>query len=299
MASALSAVKKFPRLKTLVIVNPRSGRAARARDAVHAFAVAQGARVALTAHPRHASALAAAALREDCELVVAVGGDGTLNEVAAVLSGSPATLGLVPCGSGNGLGRHLGIHGPIARSLEILRTGRPRLIDTGLADGHPFFTAAGLGFEAEIAERFNRLTRRGFARYLTTSAQAFRDYASRPCTIEYEGNRTVVPTFTLAVGNCDQYGNHAIIAPGARVDDGLLDLTVVPPLTALNLAPLMWHLFRGTLDRVPTVFRLRAAAFTVERAAPGPIHTDGEVHHAPARVTFSLRPASLRILTPA
>lgn len=299
MASASSAVKKFPRLKTLVIVNPRSGRAARARDAVHAFAVAQGARIALTERPRHASALASAALREGCELVVAVGGDGTLNEVAAVLSGTPATLGLVPCGSGNGLGRHLGIHGSIAHSLEILRAGRPRLIDTGLADGHPFFTAAGLGFEAEIAERFNRLTRRGFARYLTTSAQAFHAYAPRLCTVEHGGVRTTVPTFTLAIGNCDQYGNNAFIAPGARVDDGLLDLTVIPPLTALNLVPLMWHLFRGTLDRVPTVFRLRAATFTVERTSPGPIHTDGEVHQAPARLTFSVRPASLRILTPA
>src|SRR5690606_3225308 len=111
-----------------------------------------------------------AALDDGCDLIVAVGGDGTMNEVATALVDTPATLGLVPCGSGDGLGRNLRIHGPVTRALEILHTGRPRAIDTGLAAGHAFFATAGLGFEAEIAQRFNQLDRRGFARYVSTSA---------------------------------------------------------------------------------------------------------------------------------
>lgn len=281
------------------IVNPRSGRAPAALPAVRAFAARHRAGVTLTTAPRHASVLARQALAEGCRVVVAVGGDGTLNEIASVLTGTDATLGLIPCGSGNGLGRHLGIHGSIARALAIVRLGHTRLIDTGLADGRPFFTAAGLGFEAEISARFNRLHRRGFARYLTTSAAAFVRYAPQPCIIEHAGTRTAFRTFTLVVGNADQYGNNSFIAPGARVDDGLLNLTAIPPLTLFNFAPLLWRLFRGTLAHDPTVLRLCGARFAVERPAPGPLHTDGEVHSAPARVEFAVQPASLRILAPA
>ncbi len=265
---------------------------------MRAFAAHHGAEVLFTERPRHASELAIAALRTGRELLVAVGGDGTLNEVAAVVTGTPATLGLIPCGSGNGLGRHLGIHGSVTRALAVLHTGQPRLIDTGLADGRPFFTAAGLGFEAEIATQFNRLTRRGFARYLTTSTAAYFGYAPQAHTIEHNGHRTVLRPFTLAVANSDQYGNNAYIAPGARVDDGLLDLTAIPSVTLLNGAPLLWRLFRKSLLQNRAVFHLRAANFAVERAAPGPLHTDGEVHPAPARVEFSVRPLSLRIMAP-
>ncbi|MEO6244018.1 MAG: diacylglycerol kinase family protein, partial [Opitutaceae bacterium] len=162
-------------MKTRFIVNPRSGRARRVLPEVCAHAARRSAEVLLTERARHASDLARRALDDGCELVVAVGGDGTMNEIAAVVSGTTATLGLVPCGSGDGLGRHLRIHGSVARALEILDHGRPRLIDTGIADGHPFFTAAGLGFEAEIAHRFNRLERRGFLRYLTTGAAVWRE----------------------------------------------------------------------------------------------------------------------------
>ena len=298
MASAPSAVKKFPRLKTFFIVNPRSGRATRALATVRAFAQTHGAALALTERPRHASELAARALTDGCELIVAVGGDGTLNEVASVLTATGATFGLVPCGSGNGLGRHLGIHGSIARALTILHTGRARLIDTGLADGHPFFTAAGIGFEAEISARFNRLTNRGFQRYLTTGASLLREWVPLDCTVAHAGLRERVRAFTLAVANGSQYGNNAHIAPGALLDDGLLDLAAVPPVTPLNAVPLLTRLFSGTLADASDVMLRRGARFVVERATAGLLHTDGETHHAGAHVEFTVRPASLRVMAP-
>ena len=285
-------------MQTRFIVNPRSGGAARALHRVQAFAKALGADVVLTTHPRHATELAARALDEGCGLIVAVGGDGTLNEVAASLVNTPATLGLVPRGSGNGLGRHLGIHGSVEHALEILRTGRPRLIDSGLADGRPFFTAAGLGFEAEVSAHFNRLTGRGFFRYLSTSAKLWRRHVPEECWIECDGRRVPARVFTLAVGNSDQYGNHALIAPGARVDDGLLDLTVVPPVTAWQALPLLARLFTGSLGHTRGVLRLQAARFVVGRPAPGLIHTDGETHSAGSRIEFTVRPGSLRVLAP-
>jgi len=230
---------------------------------------------------------------------VAVGGDGTLNEVAARLVGTAATFGLVPCGSGDGLGRHLGIHGSVEHALAVLDAGQPRLIDSGLADGHPFFTAAGLGFEADVAERFNRLVRRGFFRYLRTSAQLWREFVPAEVTIEHDGGRDRGRAFTLAVANSDQYGNQARIAPGARVDDGLLDLTLIPPVSLLRAIPMLRRLFNGSIDGGRGVLRLRSARFVVERPAPGLIHTDGETHAAGARVEFIVRPRSLRVLAPA
>jgi diacylglycerol kinase (ATP) len=283
-------------LKTRFIVNPRSGGVARAVAQVRAFASTHGAEVTLTTHPRHAIELAAQALAEGYELIVAVGGDGTLNEVAGCLVNTTATFGLIPCGSGNGLGRHLGIHGSTKHSLDILRTGRPRLIDTGLADGHPFFTVAGLGFEADVSARFNALTGRGFWRYLTTAAQLWRSYEPEQCWIEHDGHRTQARVFTLAVANSDQYGNHAIIAPGAHVDDGLLDLTAVAPVGVVRALPMLVRLFTGSVGRAAGVVRLQAERFVVERASPGMIHTDGETHRAGARVEFTIRPRSLRVL---
>ncbi len=222
-----------------------------------------------------------------------------MNEVAAVLIGTTATFGLVPCGSGNGLGRHLKIHGPVPRALQILLTGNPRLIDAGYADGHPFFTAAGLGFEAEIAHRFNQLRRRGFLRYLATSSRAFVAWRPEEYTILQGDARERRRAFTLAVANASQYGNNARIAPTARVDDGALDLCAVPPLSPWNALPLVARMFRGTLHRSPDMFFRRGERFVVERTAAGFLHTDGEVHTAGQRVEFSVRPASLRIMCPA
>jgi YegS/Rv2252/BmrU family lipid kinase len=285
-------------LKTCFIVNPRSGRATRALPTVRAFAAANGAEVVLTERSRHACELSLRAIDAGCELIVAVGGDGTMNEVASTLIDAPAALGLVPCGSGDGLGRHLGIHGSVEHALRILNSGTRRAIDVGYADGHPFFTAAGIGFEAHIAEKFNTLHARGFARYVSTSARAFLDWQPENYVVTIASERLDVRAFTLAVSNSDQYGNDAIIAPGARADDGLLDLCAIPSITVFNAAPLLLRLFHGSLDREPAVLLRRAAAFTVERSAPGPIHTDGEVHQAGTKIEFTIRPGALQIMAP-
>jgi YegS/Rv2252/BmrU family lipid kinase len=254
--------------------------------------------VLLTERSRHASELATRALTEGCELIVAVGGDGTMNEIASIVRHTPAILGMVPCGSGDGLGRHLGIHGTVARALGILHSGRPIVIDTAEADGHPFFTASGIGFEAEIAQRFNLLERRGFLRYLTTSAKALRTWQPQAYTIIHDGQRETFRTFTLAVANSAQYGNNALIAPAARVDDGKIDLCVVPPVGVLNALPLLLRLFNGTIDHARGVELRQSDHFIVEREGPGPLHTDGELHEAGSRIEFRVLPKSLRIMVP-
>lgn len=286
------------RCHTRFIVNPRSGRATDALAAVRAFAARTGAEVLLTEHRRHAHALALAAREDGCERVVAVGGDGTMNEVAAALVGSAVILGLVPCGSGDGLGRQLGLHGAVTHALRVLETGRPRVIDSGVADGHPFFTVAGLGFEALIAQRFNELVRRGFLRYLTTSTRAWWGEREHRYRITAGGNAIECSAFTLAIANACQYGNNALIAPRGRLDDGRIDLCAVPRPSLFSGLPLAIRLFTGSIDRGHRVTSLQAERFVIERESPGPIHTDGETHAAGTTLEFSVRPASLRVLVP-
>jgi YegS/Rv2252/BmrU family lipid kinase len=286
------------------IFNPCSGRNSRspwllARTRAFIAEHRLDATVALTDGPRAATALARRAVEDGCRLVVAIGGDGTMNEVAAALLDTDAALGLIPCGSGNGLARHLGIPLKIPAALANLLTGRPRLIDTGRINEHPFFCAAGLGFEARVASAFAAHPSRGLAGYLALSARAFWRHRTEVYHVRHARSRMTVPAFTLVAANADQYGNHAIIAPGARVDDGLLDLVAVPPLNSLHAVTLLCRLFCGTLDRDATVTHLRGAQFTIERPAPGLIHTDGEIHEAAAVLEIQARPRSLHVMVPA
>ncbi len=292
------------RVKARFIFNPHSGRNRRnpyLRDRAREFIAHEGwdATVVSTERPRHATELARRAVDDGCELVVAIGGDGTMNEVATALVHTPAVFGLIPCGSGNGLGRHLGIYRPGHGAFRTLATGRVLAIDTGLINSNPFFCAAGTGFEGLIASRFATLTSRGFLGYLRTSAQAWWSYQPEHYVIHHAGGVTPVEAFTLAVANSSQYGNNAYIAPGASVHDGLLDITAVPRISLFNAVPLLWRLFHGSIDRVATVTRLRGASFVIERTKPGWIHTDGEPRAEAHRLEIKILPRSLRIMVPA
>lgn len=286
------------------IFNPRSGHNARnpwllgrTRDFIAEHGL--DAVVVPTERPRHATELALRALDEGCRLVVAIGGDGTMNEVASALVGSDAALGLIPCGSGNGLGRHLGVPGPGKGAFRTLLGGHTRLVDTGVAAGHPFFNAAGLGFDAEISARFNALSSRGLPAYARTTLKTLLGYRPQHYTIRVDGRAPLVSrAFLVAVANSDQYGNDCYIAPHARVDDGLLDLTLVRRLSFFNALPLTERLFTKRIDGSPSVVRLRAPRFVIERPGPGPIHTDGEVRDCGREVEVVVRPASLRIAVP-
>ena len=294
-------------MKTRFIVNPNSGRYRRGHGlvaAIRAFIAERqlDADLVLTSGRGHAPELARAALAAGCDRVVAVGGDGTVNDAAQPLVGTSAVLALVPCGSGNGLARHLGLSLRPRRALALLTdpTARVVAIDTGTANGHPFFNVMGAGFDAEISQRFNCLPQRGLAAYAYAGLRAFfRHRAERVVIADADGHAESLETFVVAVANSDQYGNNARLAPGACVDDGLFDLVVVQPPGIFRAVAMEARLFLGTFDRSPRVRRRRSSRFVIRRTAPGLIHTDGETHATAATVEVAVRPRSLRLLVPA
>lgn len=291
-------------LKARFIFNPNSGHNARnpyLLEKARAFIAENrlNASVVLTERTRHATELAQRAIDENCNLVVAIGGDGTMNEVASALVGTQTTLGLIPCGSGNGLGRHLGIPGPGKGAFRTLLTGELRAIDTGTANDIPFFNAMGLGFDAEISDRFNRLTHRGLEAYARTAIGAFFRFRPQVCTIKNGQSAFKTAAFIVSIANSDQYGNDCFIAPGALVDDGRLDVTIVKKVDVFNAVPLAIRLFTKSIDGSPSVRRLRGPHFVIDRPVPGLIHTDGETHQTAATITISVKPGSLHIMVPA
>jgi len=293
-------------MKTCFIFNPHSGRnlrRPRLAGAIRDFIAARSldARLAITEGPGHATELAREAVRGGHEVVVAVGGDGTMNEVAQGLLNTPAALALVPCGSGNGLALHLGLprspHG--ALTLATGTGSRIVSVDTGEVNGRPFFNAMGLGLDADVSRRFNGLTRRGLPAYVRVAVAALRELRGERCVVTAGARTESFDVLLIAVANSDQYGNNARIAPGARVDDGQLDLVAVRAVSLWRAATLVPRLFLGNVDRSPHVLRLTGSRFVIERGTPGLIHTDGETHATGARVEVVVQPRSLRVVIPA
>jgi diacylglycerol kinase family enzyme len=205
------------------------------------------------------------------EIIVAVGGDGTMNEVAQGVVDTPAGLAL-----------HLGVpRSPFAALLLATGAGgRIAAVDTGTANGLPFFNAMELGLDADVSRRFNGLARRGLPAYARVAFTALRELRPQRCRISAAGRVETLDVLLVAIANSDQYGNHARIAPGARVDDGRLELVAIKAVGLAAAAALVPRLFLGNVDQSPDVMRLSGPRFVIERPAPGLIHTDGgDVHY--------------------
>ncbi len=293
-------------MKLRFIFNPKSGRPRRTGPILPMLrrfisARALDAELVCTEGPGHATEIARDAVTAGCMRVVAIGGDGTVNEVAQALIHSHAAMGLVPCGSGNGLALHLGLPKSLPDALELAAgtAGRMAELDTGTVNGLLFVNAMGLGLDADVARRFNRLAKRGLPAYARTALAAFFGRATERCHVSVGHHRETLDTLLIAVANSDQYGNNAKIAPNARVDDGVLDLVAVRPVGLLSACVLGARLFLGTIDHSSRVRRIRGARFLIERPAAGLIHTDGETHMAGACVEVVVRPRSLRLIVPA
>ena len=293
--------------KVVVIINPISG-AGRRRDlarqrAEQAAAFIEkrrlDAEVFVTERSGHARELALAARRRGVTLFVAWGGDGTVNEVGSALIDSPASLAIVPSGSGNGLARELGIPLEPTAAFQMVFDGRPRLIDAGELDGHPFFNIAGLGLDARVAHRFadGGLERRGFIRYLELAAREVLSFVPSEYALTADGHDLRAKPLLIAIANARQYGNGALIAPGALLDDGKLDLIIVNHRPVWQVLVQTRRLFSGDMAQVPGVSMTKARSIAISADTPLLYHIDGEPFTGGRSIVASVRQRVLRVLS--
>jgi len=291
-------------VKVRAILNPRAGVAAhRTREAVEQGRPSwKDYAVYLTREPGHATLLAREAVAAGAGLVLAVGGDGTVNEVAQGLVGSPAALGIVPVGSGNGLARALRIPLQPAGALAALESGARRRMDVGTLNGRIFLNVAGVGFDAAVGhafhERGKRGGRRGLLSYLRLSLRELRAYRPKGLTLEVASCRLDLAAFVLTFANGPQYGSGAVINPGAKLDDGTFEVVVFqggPLWRTLVAAP---RLFLGGLERSAGYRRLAGGSATVTALEPVELHCDGDPVQAVSRIEVGLVPRALEIVVP-
>jgi diacylglycerol kinase (ATP) len=230
------------------------------------------------------------------DLIVAVGGDGTINEVASAIAGSDTPLGIIPFGSGNGLSRFLGIPMNTEQAIKTLSTGHIEAIDSGKLNGKYFFNMAGMGFDAHISEVFSHTKKRGFISYIKSSIQEIAKYKPQLYIINIDGKIYEREAFMLSFANSSQYGNNAHISPHASVQDGLLDVCVIKMFPAWRLIEMGIRMLNKTSDKTKYVEIIRGRHINVKRTAPGPVHLDGEPKIADADVDIEVVPASLKVI---
>lgn len=232
-----------------------------------------------TEYAGHAAEIAHEAALEGIEIVVAVGGDGTINEVARSLVHTNTALGIIPCGSGNGLARHLHIPLDPMAAMKIINRGVIHCLDYARINGQPFFCTCGVGFDAFISMKFAEAGKRGLVTYVEKTLKDGLTYKPETYRLTLDGEEGLseqYEAFLIACANASQYGNNAFIAPQASMKDGLLDVTILQPFNVLETPAIVMQLFSKTLPQNAHVKTFRTKHLRIEREKAGVAHCDGD-----------------------
>ena len=254
--------------------------------------------IVYTEYAGHATVLAKNAVDDGYNVVLAIGGDGTCNEVAKALINTRTALGIIPSGSGNGLARHLGIPIGITAALKSLKKSHMVRADFCTANDIPFFVTCGFGFDAQISEKFSKSKTRGGITYIEKSLEEYFNYIDEEYIIETESSYSKEKAFIIACGNVSQYGNNAFIAPYASLRDGLIDVTIINHINFFEVLPTAIQLFTKTLNRNPSVKTFCTSEMVITRSKAGIMHLDGEPIEMPEKIEIKCHKRGLRIMVP-
>ena len=253
--------------------------------------------VVKTRYAGHATEISTQAVKDGIDIVVAIGGDGTINETARSLIHTTTTLGIIPCGSGNGLARHLHIPMDPKAAIDILNEGHQIQMDYGKINGIPFFCTCGVGFDAFVSLKFADSGKRGLLTYLENTLHESLTYQPETYEIENEAGTVKYKAFLIACGNASQYGNNAYITPQASLTDGLMDITILEPFTVLDVPSLSFQLFNKTINQNSRIKTMRAKKIKIHRSQPGVFHYDGDPIMGSENLEVEIIPKGLNIIT--
>lgn len=277
----------------LFIVNPISGNGNR-KNLISKL-MKDGHKVICTEYAGHGEVIA----REtDDDVVVAVGGDGTVNEVARGIIGTAKTLGIFPCGSGDGLARHIGLSNEYRKAMDTLLAGKTDMIDVAYINDRMFLSVCGVGFDAMVSEKFAKSGKRGLANYIEQAIISWKDYEPEKYTLDIDGETLVNEAVLITVGNSNQWGNGAKVTPMADLRDGELDITVVDRFRNIEIPKLAYRLMSGTVNEDYHVHCYRGRNIRIIRQFEGPAHADGDWFETGLEIDIRIIPHALKVIVP-
>ena len=292
-------------MKVKVLYNPCSGFQLRSRediDRLRSMLLGHGLQTEMVrlTEKYQCTVLARRAVEEGYEMVVVVGGDGTVNEAVCGLVNSKVLLGIIPTGSGNGISRALGIPLDLSEACRVIAEGDSRRIDVGLLNGHYFLGVAGIGYDALVGYLFeqNWGKLRGLWNYFFSALLGYFQYQPYPLELRTGHSARSLSPLLVTIANTTQFGGGAVIAPYAEPDDGLFDVCIIHQLNFIQALYYWPRLFSGRIDTVPQWEMLRTDTVEVISDKPLPVHVDGDFLELSAHVHISLVPAGLSVRVP-
>lgn len=286
--------------KIVFIVNPISG----THDKKHILQLIpqyfgeEDYEVVCTERAGHATEIAREAAQQGALMAVAIGGDGTVNEVAQGVAHTETALGIIPCGSGNGLARHLGLSMKPQGALEALKRAHIEQCDYGLICGHPFFCTAGVGFDAEVSDTFAKAGKRGLPTYFKTTISVGMKYKGEEMDLEFDDGEVIKDGkfWLVTAGNAAQYGNDFFITPDASLRDGYLDINLWEPFNKLTSPLVGIELHERKITKNSHVRVKRCKKVTLHRKQEGPIQWDGDPAWGPKDVTMEIVEGGIKMV---
>ena len=286
--------------KILFVINPISGGKAKYNfpEKIDKYLVKSkfDYQCVFTEYHGHGALLAAEAIRNGVDILVAVGGDGTINEVATEVEGTDKLMGIIPFGSGNGLARSLGIPLTDVQAIKRINKLHVSKIDTGTFNGRKFFNMAGIGFDAQISARFAENVKRGLKSYIKIAFSEVSNYRSQNYHLTIDGKEYKHQAFMISVANSSQYGNNAHISPFASLNDGLLDICILRPFPLYKFPAIALRMFRKNTHKSNYLEIIQGSKISIMRERAAAVHLDGDPFNMGTELRIGINPHSLNIL---
>ena len=283
-----------------VIVNPISGTGSKKKivnllsDLNEEYSV----RFFYTRYSRHATQIASEAVKRGVRFIIAVGGDGTINEVAQALVGTDVALGIIPSGSGNGLARHLRIPMGTNKAIGVLRQKKVIAIDYGIANDNLFFCTCGVGYDALVSEKALSTKKRGVMMYAKNMFDTFLSFEPEQYNVITTGGSFSGKALTITCANASQYGNNAYIAPNADISDGMMNIAILNPLSFTDVPRTAFDIFTKRINNNPNLHELICSEALIERENEGVMHLDGNAVYTGKNINIRLIHRGLNVLVP-